>query len=426
MMARKVQRYDHRIRNMIVKSGNPNLFPKLQIPKSTVRDWFRKGPADVITVLELDLDQEDLLLKVQHLESQLAKAEVQATLITKTIKILGFELQYRRLPKAEVKEQILLALAEASKVVPLVTCLTWIGLSAARYYAWVKRSAQCMLEDLSSCPKLSPQRLTQKEVATIKEYVQSEEYAHFSILALCWFAKKAGSVFASPATWSKIVKKFKLRRPRVRVYPAKLRIGIRASAPGQIWHLDLSVIKLTDGTRCYIQGVLDNFSRYILAWQVTTDYGGLRTAALIERAIAKAKELGIEVIPNVIVDSGSENNNANVHQLVDAGRIVKTIAQIEIDESNSMIEALFLRAKHRYLYLKQLTSLEVLTGHADTYFHDSNNIIPHGALNGATPFEAITGKWTERVKEDLSQLARESRTLRIETNRALTCQACPC
>ena len=186
------------------------------------------------------------------------------------------------------------------------------------------------------------------------------------------------------------------------------------------------MIKLTDGTRCYIQGVLDNFSRYILAWQVTTDYGGLRTAALIERAIAKAKELGIEVIPNVIVDSGSENNNANVHQLVDAGRIVKTIAQIEIDESNSMIEALFLRAKHRYLYLKQLTSLEVLTGHADTYFHDSNNIIPHGALNGATPFEAITGKWTERVKEDLSQLARESRTIRIETNRALTCQACPC
>ena len=32
--------YDHRVRNTIVESANPDLFPELEIPRSTALDWI--------------------------------------------------------------------------------------------------------------------------------------------------------------------------------------------------------------------------------------------------------------------------------------------------------------------------------------------------------------------------------------------------
>ena len=34
--------YDHRIREVICETGDPDLFPELKIPRSTIRNWFRR------------------------------------------------------------------------------------------------------------------------------------------------------------------------------------------------------------------------------------------------------------------------------------------------------------------------------------------------------------------------------------------------
>ena len=91
---------------------------------------------------------------------------------------------------------------------------------------------------------------------------------------------------------------------------------------------------------------------------MSTDYGGLRTKELLTAAIIKAGSLGMTNIPNVIVDSGSENLNKNVDELVSSKQIIRTIAQIDIESSNSMIEMLFHRLKHRHLFTIPLTNFE--------------------------------------------------------------------
>lgn len=103
--------------------------------------------------------------------------------------------------------------------------------STARYHSWVKRQLKCLLPDQSSCPKLSPIKITRNETNTIKELVTAKEYAHFSINSLAMLAKRQQLVFASVAAWYRIVRKFNLRRSSVRFYPPKPKIGIRASAP---------------------------------------------------------------------------------------------------------------------------------------------------------------------------------------------------
>ncbi|MBC7533693.1 MAG: DDE-type integrase/transposase/recombinase [Oligoflexus sp.] len=114
-------------------------------------------------------------------------------------------------------------------------------------------------------------------------------------------------------------------------------------------------MRLQDRTRAFVQCVIDNFSRYVLAWKVSSDYGGVQTKALLIQALSKAKELGLTMTPNVLVDSGRENINSHVDSLISEHAITRTIAQIDIEFSNSMIEMLFHRMKHRYLFTLPLT-----------------------------------------------------------------------
>jgi len=81
---------------------------------------------------------------------------------------------------------------------------------------------------------------------------------------LSLYAQRVGRVFASATTWARLIRERAWRRPRFRVHPAKSTVGIRASAPNETWHIDVSVLKLLDGTKAYIHAIIDNFSRKIL------------------------------------------------------------------------------------------------------------------------------------------------------------------
>lgn len=71
--------YDHRIRETIVRSGDPNLFPKLKIPRSTTRAWIRRGAREVLSLEPPD----DLTLRVQ-----LSRVEAQNVVLRQVVRLL--------------------------------------------------------------------------------------------------------------------------------------------------------------------------------------------------------------------------------------------------------------------------------------------------------------------------------------------------
>ncbi|MEY4064041.1 MAG: hypothetical protein RIR26_249 [Pseudomonadota bacterium] len=240
------------------------------------------------------------------------------------------------------------------------------------------------------------------------------------------FAERQEMVFASVPAWYRIVRKFNLRRPGVRLYPPKPKIGIRASAPNQIWHIDVSVFRIVSGPKVYIQAILDNASRYVLAWQVSETYGGANTKALIVRGLEVANRLsGSAGFPNLFADDGTENQNKDVDALVDAVKIIRTIAQIDVEFSNSMIEALFRSLKHRWLFILSLTTFEAVCRAVDTYLTDHNVRIPHYDLGGAVPLEIYSGTWTEESRTLLLEGSIAAATQRIDFNRSQRCGICP-
>jgi putative transposase len=283
---------------------------------------------------------------------------------------------------------------------------------------------RCLLKDQPSCPRVSPTKILNSEIFKIKDLFTNKSFAHYSIQSLCWLGKRTGEVMTSSTTWYRVIKQLGLKRIATRIYPEKSKVGIRASAPCQIWHLDFTILKLQDGTKAYIQAVIDNFSRYVLAWNVSPDYGGLNTKKLLERAISKAKSFGFDIVPNVFVDSGSENLNKYVDALVFSNQITRTIAQIDVDQSNSMIEMLFHRMKHRHLFRVPLTNLDVLIKEVDFYINEDNSAIPKSILKGATPEEVMLGKWTVDKINLIKEKILETKASRIQKNMEFKCQPC--
>ena len=423
-MSPRYRSYDHRLKQAVVLSGNPNLFPKLRIPRSTALGWIRRGVPEVVTADELDLDAAALLIQNQGLKRELDQAVAVRDLAGFTFKLFGLQIQYRRLPRADDKSLLLAAIAKTVHITGLQAALHAIGLSAARFAAWTRRERGCDLQDSKSCPKSRPTKLTPEERQTIRSYAINKKLAHVSTTSLAWMAKRRGEVFASAGTWCKMVREEKLRVRMPRIYPAAAKVGIRAKLPGQIWHIDVSIVRLIDGTRAFIQAIVDNASRYIVAHHVAPNYGGLGTKRLIETALSTSRAAGHHLVPSVWCDSGVENLNANVDELIDGGAVSRTVAQVDVVQSNSMVETFFRRLKHAWLFVHPLPSVASVARLTAKYVRDHNELIPHYALAGATPAEAFAGSWSDDQKESLFHAGRTAIEERAKQNRASQCSRC--
>jgi Integrase core domain/short chain dehydrogenase len=168
--------------------------------------------------------------------------------------------------------------------------------------------------DQSSSPHRSPHRLTPREILAITDMVTAPEYRHVPTGTHAVLAQRLGTVWASPSTWYHLVRKFGWRRPRLRVHPAKPKVGLRTTRPNEMWHIDTTVIRLLDGTKAYLHAVIDNFSRRILAWRVAETFAPANSVAVLVEAGRAATPS--ETTPVLLADAGVENVNAQVDELI--------------------------------------------------------------------------------------------------------------
>jgi putative transposase len=254
--------------------------------------------------------------------------------------------------------------------------------------------------------------------------VTASQYRHLPIGVLAMYAQRLGKVFAAPATWARLIKERGWLRPRKRLYPDKPTEGIRANRPGEILHIDVTIIKLLDGTKTYLHAVIDHFSRRILAWKLAARLEPLTTCLVLAEA---AKQLGPELDTShpstVMADSGTENVNHQVDDLLRLHPLRRVLAQVEIAFSNSKIEAWWRSLKHHWLFLHQLDSFAALEKLIAWYVHEHNAVIPHSAFDGQTPDEMFFGRG-DRIPDELEAARRHARAVRLEANRTLSCERC--
>jgi putative transposase len=412
--------YDHRMRDLVCEERDPHLFRHIGVPRSTAVSWIRRGPRPVVSTEVLALDHAELQAEVLALRRRIRFLLAIIRLAFLLVRLSGFHLDFRRLPNGKAKNMVLRAVAAAKQAMPTSVALRVLGLSYSRFHTWRNLAQACPFQDRTSCPRTTPTQLTAAEVNVIGDMVTDPDHRHMRLRTLALYAQRIGKVFATPATWARLVRDRGWLRPRRRLYPAQPKQGIRASKPNEYWHIHVTVIKLLGGTRTYLHAVIDNFSRRILAWKLAFRLEPQTTCQVLVEA-AKSLPAGSDTA-TVVADSGVENANRAADVLLGLGQLRCVLAQVEVSFSNSMIEAWWRSLKHGWLYLHQLDTVAVLERLVAFYVEQHNTVLPHAAFAGQTPDEMYFGRG-DVVPGEMASAHARARDARMVANRALSCQS---
>ena len=238
------------------------------------------------------MDTTRLQAEVCKLRNRVRMLAAIVRLLMALVRTFDVRLDRTRIPEQAEKTRLLRAIERARGQLSLRSALRVLHMSPSRYHDWRRAERGCELNDQSSCPRSTPTRLTTEEIATIKEMVESPQYRHVPTGRLAILAQRLPRVCAAPGTWYRLVRARAWRRPRTRVHPAKPKEGVRAAEPDELWHVDMTVIRLLDGTKVYLHAIIDNFSRRILAWRVTEGFTVATTVAILHRCGPGRSDVG--------------------------------------------------------------------------------------------------------------------------------------
>ena len=103
--------YDYRIQEAICESGDRDLFPELEIPRSTIRSWIYRGVPDVVTCDLAVRDRADLLAEIHQYRQRTALLGAIVGILIAMLRVSKVRLEYERLPEGESKRILLRAIA---------------------------------------------------------------------------------------------------------------------------------------------------------------------------------------------------------------------------------------------------------------------------------------------------------------------------
>ncbi|HEV2478183.1 MAG TPA: hypothetical protein VGS79_00905 [Puia sp.] len=383
-----------------------------RIPRSTRFDWSRKE-LNTTFGFEWASGQHQRFETLQQVATSKKLLRVNLALL-RIIAIKRFLHRYAsRLSGKEVQRVILGTIEKACMVFSLSVVLKYIQHSNG-WYRRLKNQQRCTSSPSLLCRLKHPGQLLQQEINAIKAYCSDGRFLHWPLSSVYHQLRKDKAAAFQLSTFYKYAGLLQLKRQTARSRRKHHTTGIRAHRPLAILHADLTVFRTADNVKNYIYLVQDNFSRAILAVQVSLEYSARITHQNIERVRQQyLRPAGITEC-QLITDDGIENFGVVSDYIgeTSAPSIQHLVAQKDIVFSNSMIEAANKQIKYRFLYHQYILDHVQLTQFVEQAVHDYNNR-PHHILDGLTPIEVLHEAQVDKAARSHEiRLAQQQRLLK--------------
>jgi len=167
--------------------------------------------------------------------------------------------------------------------------------------------------------------------------------------------------------------------PGHKKYPYLLR-GLKIMHPGQVWSTDITYVPLLRGFM-YLTAVIDWFSRYVLAWQLSNTLDGL----FCRVALREALEQGRPEIFNT--DQGAQFTAVEFTDILETTGIRISMDGRGRALDNVFVERLWRTVKYENIYIMDYGAVPNLDTGLHSYFHFYNHERLHQSLDYRTPAE---------------------------------------
>jgi putative transposase len=154
--------------------------------------------------------------------------------------------------------------------------------------------------------------------------------------------------------------------------------GVAIVRPNQVWSTDITYIRLTAGF-VFLAAILDWYSRYVLAWELSITLEADFCVSLLERALADQR-------PEIFnTDQGVQFTSAQFQAPLLAARVRLSMDGRGRAFDNIFVERLWRSVKYEEVYLKEYRTVGEARAGLQQYFPFYNEQRIHQALDYRTP-----------------------------------------
>ena len=182
--------------------------------------------------------------------------------------------------------------AEKGKILALVAgsglprrrALEHLGLPKSTYYRWIKRQSDGGLQDKKGGSRVPWNKLRPEEEAKILSRARASPELSARQLALQLIDDERW--YISESTVFRILKREGLIKPAEVVgFKAGKEYHRKTKRPNELWATDCSHIKVIDWGWYYLVTVMDDYSRFILAWDLKSDMAAGSLIDVVQKAV---------------------------------------------------------------------------------------------------------------------------------------------
>jgi len=305
----------------------------------------------------------------------------------------------------------------------LNSALKMMGLSKNLFNQWTLEARfECFDSYTQLCVKRHPQQLEFKEINKIKALLTDPETDHWPIVSIAGNALRKKQVVASLYSWYKYAKLWGIHKKLIK--KQRKTVGLIATCPNEYLHVDTTFYTLINDRKVCISFVMDNYSKMILGYHVSSSNNFELVISSMTKAI---KTILLHPDQNhsfMVTDGGKENHNSHVDAFISRlsnHKITKIRALKDIRFSNSPVEAVHRTMKGRYLKNRKFESIKSLNEYLKWAVNDYNRVRPHYKHRPRTPEEVY---FNTPLGFDIRKRVKGAIKARVKNNSCANCMQC--
>jgi transposase InsO family protein len=184
-----------------------------------------------------------------------------------------------------------------SSVLPVTRTLRELDVPRRTFYRWYRAYRRGGFEALRN-RKAGPQRFWNRipEVERKRVVELALEHPEMSPRQLAWHITDTLGAFISESSVYRILKGFDLvTSPTHIVLSAKDRFEHPSRRVHELWQTDFTYLRVIDWGWYYLATVLDDFSRYVIAWELRRGMAAKDVTTVLDRAVERSGVRGVPV-----------------------------------------------------------------------------------------------------------------------------------